>query len=473
MSSYLQTLQKQTNKALTLNGAVANKSSLNDVLDFFSLAGAMRNRPQDAVVLFTKAYFQDKQAAVRCLFYLRDVRGGQGERDLFRVCLNELHKLDYKTWKTVLPFVSEYGRFDDLFGIINQDVADLVQWQLSEDLEKMGKGQQVSLLAKWIPSENTSSPKTRNKAKQLINLIECSPKEYRKKVVALRKYIKLLEQDMSSNNWEDIDYSKLPSQAHRKHIGAFRRHDEERYQSYLDSVKKGESKINTSTLYTYEVFDVIRKDEAAANAMWANLPNYVEHDALVIADVSGSMFGRPMDVSVSLALYFAERNKGTFKDYFITFSDEPELVKVRGNTLSQKLSMIENANWENSTNIEAVFNLLLDAAIKNKENPETFPKVVYIISDMEFNKCTQNPTSTLFDNAKKKFNQAGFELPHLVFWNVDSKQNQLPANMYDNRVTLISGLSQSTFRYVVEGKTPLESMNDIINSKRYEQIVVE
>lgn len=135
--------------------------------------------------------------------------------------------------------------------------------------------------------------------------------------------------------------------------------------------------------------------------------------------------------------------------------------------------MIENANWENSTNIEAVFNLLLDAAIKNKENPETFPKVVYIISDMEFNKCTQNPTSTLFDNAKKKFNQAGFELPHLVFWNVDSKQNQLPANMYDNRVTLISGLSQSTFRYVVEGKTPLESMNDIINSKRYEQIVVE
>jgi hypothetical protein len=480
--SFLDELQKDNNKTLTENSAVTNKSTFNPLLDFFSMAGAMRNDIPTATKLFEKALYTDKQAAMRILFYLRDIRGGQGERDLFRSIMKEVKsKSDKEVYATdiygkVAKLIPEYGRWDDLFSLgIDETIAEIVAEQLIADQAAMRKEKTVSLMAKWLPSVNTSSLRTKHAARQLITRLGISEAEYRRQVVQLRKYIKLLEEKMSANEWPDIEYEKLPSQAQRKHIKAFKRHDEERYTKYLKAAQKGEKKMNTATLFTYEVFDAVQEGHAqAANAMWANLPDYTNgSNALVVADVSGSMSGRPMSVSVSLALYFAEHNTGPFNGYFMTFSDNPQLVKVTGNTLTNRLRMIENAHWDGITNIEAVFETILNAAKKSGAKGDDMPKVVYIISDMQFNMCVHNPSKTLFENAEQRFRDEGLPLPHIVFWNVNAYTGaQTPATMFDNRVTLISGLSQSTFRYAVEGKTPVELMESVINSDRYTPIVV-
>jgi len=467
--TYLDELKKTTNKTKTENNAETNISTLNPVLDFFSQAGAMRDRIEDAVKLFRKAYADEPLLALRALFYMRDIRGGQGERDLFRACLKEVPE---DVLMKNIGQIGEFGRYDDLFSLDLTAIVPFIGVKLADDKAKMDEGAGVSLLAKWMPSENTSSSKTKSLAKKLAKALMMKPAEYRKTLSKLRKYIKLLEQKMSANQWGEIDYEKTPSQAMRKHTKAFKRHDEERFAGYLEAVEKGEKKINTSTLFTYEVFDLIREDEAAANAMWKNLPDYTKDtNALVIADVSGSMSGRPMSISVSLALYFAEHNKGPFSGYFMTFSAKPQLVKVLGKNLAERLQNIENADWDMNTDIEAAFQAILDAAKKNDATADEMPKILYIISDMEFDEATRG-TQTNFERAQEMFAEAGYTLPHVVFWNVDSRQNQTPATMYDQRVTMISGSSQSTFRYAVEGKTPLESMNDILNSERYAVITL-
>jgi len=476
--SFLDELQKGTNKgARTLNGAVTNESTLSPTLDYFSLAGAMRNTPKEAGKLFARAYAADPLTAVRTLFYLRDIRGGQGERDVFYAGFWELATMHSHVAMKLLRFIPEYGRWDELLELTNPVNYPVVVKMIAEQFEKdeaaMAEGKPVSLMAKWLPSENTSSEKTRKQARALAKNLGLTGSQYRRKVVALRKYIKLLEQQMSAKQWGEIDYSKIPSQAGRKHVKAFKRHDEARYTEFLAKAEKGEVKMNTSTLYTYEVFDTIQHDTAAANAMWNNLPDYTNGtDALVLADVSGSMSGRPMSVSVSLALYFAERNKGIFNNKFMTFSERPQVVDVIGNNLEERLRYIENRDWGYNTNLEAAFDAILNAALKSGQGQDGMPKVLYVISDMEFDEACSNPSETIFENAENKFKANGLELPHVVFWNVNAHQVQAPATKFDNRVTLISGSSQSTFRYAVEGKSPVELMNEVVNGERYAQIVL-
>lgn len=479
--SFLDELQKNTNRnTLTENGAVTNDSTLDANLDYFSLAGAMRSRAGDTRKLFAKAYANDPLTALRTLFYLRDIRGGQGERDVFRAGLQELEDISSEVASEVVArnYIGEYGRYDDLLSFRKDStlatMGEFIKKQLAEDEANMNAGKSVSLLAKWLPSENASSKTSRKQALAIAELIQLKPSQYRKKIVALRKYIKLLEQQMSNREWSEIDYSKVPSQAGRKHVKAFMRHDEERYREFLGKAEKGEVKINTSTLYTYEVFDLVKNGQnEAANTMWANLPDYTNGtDAIVLADVSGSMTGRPMSVSVSLALYFAEHNKGIFHNKFMTFSDNPKVVDVVGSNLTEKLRFIENRKWGYNTNLEAAFDAILKAAVDSGQGQDGMPKVFYLISDMEFDQAASNPSETIFENAQNKFKAAGLKLPHVVFWNVNARQDQAPATKFDNRVTLISGSSQSTFKYAVEGKTPIELMNEVINSERYSRIII-
>jgi hypothetical protein len=353
---------------------------------------------------------------------------------------------------------------------------------LRRDQEALVKGDSVSLLAKWLPSENASSIASRKAARDLAARLGMSNKEYRQRVVALRKHIGLLEQSMSDNAWSEIDYGKIPSQASRKHNKAFGRHDHDRFAEFIGAVSRGEKTMNAGTLFTYEIVDVVRKgQDAVADALWKSLPDYTNgNNALVVADTSGSMgsieyaysANQPIDVSVSLALYFAERNTGAFKDHFLTFSERPQLVKVLGNTLTEKLRNISTANWGMNTDIQAVFNLLLKSAKAAGATADDMPKVIYIISDMEFDRSSRNSDKTAFENAKKQYEKAGFTLPHIVFWNVNARNTNVPVTKNEGNVTLISGLSQSTFRYVVEGKTPLQSMLDVLNGERYAQIVV-
>jgi hypothetical protein len=484
MGSFLTALQSEgTKTARTENGAVTHSTTTNAVLDFFALAGAKRNDIAGAKTLFRKAFAEDRQLAIRALFYLRDIRGGQGERNLFRVLFKELIRMDLSVAEQVLPWVPEYGRWDDVVSFYNfngLNVLDMITDQFYKDIEAYEKGESISLMGKWLPSENASSANSRVMARQIANDMGLSNRDYRKATVKLRKRIGLLEQKMSENEWSSIDYGKLPSQAGRKHVKAFKRHDESRYDSFLNRVIEGKEKLNAGTVATYEVFNTVRAgNDKAANAFWKSLPDFTNgENALVVADTSGSMWSvisgstKAIDVSTSLALYFAEHNTGPFKDYFITFSEVPSLVKVTGNTLTQKLDNIGTAHWGFSTNIEAVFDLILKAAKRAGANAEDIPKVIYIISDMEFNSVHGGTNETNYEVAKAKFDAAGFQLPHVVFWNVASRNENVPTTAAANNVTLVSGLSQSTFRYVLEGKTPVQSMLDILNSERYAQIVI-
>lgn len=484
--SFLNALQAQgTKNARTENGAVTHSTSTNSVLDFFALAAAKRGDWNGAKTLFRKAYQEDRQLAIRALFYLRDVRGGQGERDLFRMLFKELIRMDVSVAEGVARWIPEYGRWDDLvsvYGMIPDVASGLIGKQFVADIKSYEDDGSVSLMGKWLPSENASSQNSRVMARQIAADLELSNREYRKAVVKLRARIGLLEQAMSNNAWSQIDYSKLPSQASRKHVKAFKRHDENRFDTFLNGVLNGSEKINAGTVATYEVVDMVRGgSDKAANAVWASLPDYTNgSNALVVADTSGSMYSRigtgtttALDVSTSLALYFAEHNTGPFKDYFITFSERPALVKVIGTTLTSKLKNISTADWGMSTNIEAVFDLILTSAIAAGADATDIPAVVYIISDMEFNSVRGGTNETNYEHAKRLFETNGFKLPHIVFWNVASRNNNVPATAAANNVTLVSGLSQSTFRYVLEGKTPVESMMDILNGERYAQIIVE
>lgn len=463
--TYLNQLGSSMNKeARTENGAVTLRTSNNPLVDFFALAGATRKNHELGIDLFKKAFAFDRQSAIRVLFYLRDIRGGQGERALFRNCLAYLAEHEKEVSDKIVQFVPEYGRFDDYFGLQIETFLPI----LKEQLEKDKVSDTPSLLGKWMPSENTSSKKTQTLARGMMSALGMSSREYRKMLSALRKKIHLVEQDMSKKEWGVIEYGKIPSQASLKYRKAFGRNDGKRYTAYLASVTKGEEKINTSTLYPYQVYEAVGTQ--GAEQLWANLPDYTQgKNAIVVADVSGSMSGRPMSVAVSLALYFAERNEGQFKDHFITFSSNPHLQKIVGTTLRDKMNSIERADWEQNTNIYRVFELLVNTAITNKAPSHEMPETIYIISDMEFDECGQQ---TNFEAIDALYKNTDYKRPNLVFWNVNARQKQVPVSSQDKNVTLVSGYSPSAFKLAVENKTPEELVMHIVDSDRYAQIVI-
>lgn len=459
-------MYKNTSYGSTENGALTFTRSGSSLLDFYAQAGAMRNDVGKALDLFQKAFAEDREKAIRILFYLRDVRGGQGERKLFRVCLQWIGETFEDVFEKIVGFVPEYGRYDDLF-FDNKKCFSLIREQLDKDL----KSETPTLLAKWLPTANASSPSTRAKAKAIAQGIGMNDIEYRKKVREIRKNIKVVEELMSANKWNEVKYETVPSQANRIYKNAFKKHDEERYNSFIDKAEKGEVKINASTLYPYQIYNSVNSDYSKTlEALWNQLPDYTQgKNALVVADVSGSMSGDPMSVSVSLALYFAERNKGQFNGYFLTFSDNSKLQKVQGKTLREKMYSLEMAEWGGSTNLQSSFEVILNSAIQNNVPVEEMPETIYIISDMEFNYCVN---VTNFDGIKSKYEQSGYKLPNVVFWNVNARGSNLPVQKDESGVALVSGFSPVIFKMAIENKTPEQVMLDTINSERYSKIVI-
>lgn len=475
----IKSLQDSLNKTTTQNGAVTNLSSKNPLLDFFAMGGSTRNTPELGIDLFKKALAFDKVNAIRTLFYFRDVRGGQGERQLFRNCLKILANEYPDELIKVIDYIKEYGRYDDLLAILDtgiesvtEAVMTLIKVRLTEDMFKHMADEPISLIGKWLPSENATSKETKRLAKLIRKGLGMSPKDYRQVLTKLRSIINIVETPITEKKYDGIDYSKLPSQAGFKYRKAFKKNDTERYAKFMEKVEKGEAKINAGTLSTYQIYDAVKRgdDVIALDVMWNALPDYTRgNNALVVADVSGSMMGTPMSMSVSLALYFAERNKGQFKDYFITFSSEPRLQKVVGNNIREKMNSIERADWHMNTDLEKVFTMILQTAIDNKVSEDEMPKTIYIISDMEFDSATDGGTN--FDQIDEMYIKVGYKRPHLVFWNVDAKQKQVPVTVGQGGTSLVSGSSQSTFKLVVEGKTPEETMMEVINSERYCKIL--
>lgn len=475
----------------TQNGALANATTGNPVLDFFSRAGGMRGQDITAVYDFAKAYGYNPELARKLLFWLRDVRGGQGERSLFRSCLRYLcdnHPTDVIVNAHLIP---EYGRWDDVLVLLDYDATfptavEMIRKQLFADLES--KDGNVSLCAKWLPSQNASSKKTRTLAYQLQMALNVTPRTYRKILTMLRKDIGILETRLTQKNYTGLRYDRVSSQAMKKHGRkgkAFLTHDPVNFTDYLSAVKTGTKTIKAGTLYPYELVKHYTDNahlmhyrygepDATIEAQWAALPDMPGHNGIVVCDVSGSMNTgakiAPIHVALSLAIYMAERNDGRFHNHFITFSERPEVQKLVGNTLLEKVQNLNRANWSVSTNIQAVF----DALLRWPGDVKDMPDAVYIVSDMEFNVATRNNNQTNFETIRQKFERAGVKMPLLVFWNVNAKSGQVPATQHANGTILLSGASPNTIRTLLTGGieavldlTPLSGMLEVLNGKRY------
>lgn len=477
-------LQKTMNAtAVTENGAVSNLTTNSALLDLFSQIGAMRTGggAGNRIAQFNRAVSEDNLLAMKILFHARDVRGGSQERETFRIFFKNLVTTNPNLVAKNLHLVPEFGRWDDLWCLLDtqfkNQVIDLIKSQLVND----AKSEKPSLLAKWLPSENTSSSATRKLASVIRISLNLSPRDYRKVLSDLRSKINIVEKMMSTNKWENINYEHVPSKAAMKYRKAFGKHDQERYGAYITAVINGEKKIKAGTLFPYEIvgkFLQSAKDDPTAEALWKNLPNYFgdnSDDSLVVADVSGSMCGIPMQVSISLAMYIAERNKGVWNNKFITFSTNPVFNMLNGKTLRERVFNLHRADWHQSTNIERVFDLILKTAQDNNLKNNEIVKRIFIISDMEFNAASGGANhSTLFRVISDKYKSAGYTLPTLVFWNVRSAREQFPMSLDDTNFQMVSGCSPSILQYMFTNvrESAYEKMLTVLNSERYSTITV-
>jgi len=481
MTTFLNALENELNTTTTVNGAKAYKSTGSRCLDLFGKIAACRNDVAQAMKLFSLAFAEDPETATRILFWARDIRGGQGERKIFRELFQELVRSDATIGAKLVSLIPEYGRWDDLLSLENTLVWDtalnMIKAQLTADLNTEVENP-VSLVAKWLPSVNASSKNSRRLGRKIAATMGWNAREYRKALAALRTRIRIVEQAMCAREWERIDYSKLPSRAGFMYRKAFAKRDGDRYQAYLNSVEKGEAKINAGTLYPYEIVDKYltgrETNDQTLNLMWEALPNYMdgqEFNGLVVADVSGSMRGTPMAVSISLAMYISERNTGIWKDKFLTFSSCPELQTVTGATIASRIRNLSQAAWQMNTDLQAVFNLVLNTAVKNSVPESDMPRKLIIVSDMQFDRCCSGASVTNFEAIRIKYAQAGYSMPELVFWNVNSYEN-VPMKMHDTGTCLVSGCSPSTLKSLLTGKvvTPIDTMKDTVYTERYDAI---
>ncbi|MDD6344684.1 MAG: DUF2828 family protein, partial [Oscillospiraceae bacterium] len=431
---------------------------------------------------------------MKILFFARDIRGGLGERRFFRIAISTIADFNIESARKNLSLIPEYGRWDDMLLLydtkVQSDIINIIKNQLEEDTKNMNENKEVSLLAKWLPSVNTSSNKTKELARKIASDLGMNECTYRKTLSALRKYIDILESRLCQKDYT-FDYSKQPSKAMLKYRKVFLRNDKERYSAFLDNVAKGNANLNTSTLYPYEIVRKITgnnwwgvcvamsDDEKKSLDVTWNALSDIENaqNAIAVVDGSGSMYcggnPQPADVALSLGIYFAEHNKGAFKNHFITFSMNPKLVKVKGKDIYEKVEYASSFNECANTDIQAVFDLILKTAVKNKTPQKELPETIYIISDMEFDDCAMDGKKrfTNYETAKKKFEEKGYKLPNVVFWNVNARTMQVPVTMHESGTALVSGASPQIFDMVKSGNiNPYAIMMDILSSERYSAI---
>ena len=480
-------LKQEANKTVTENGAVTHMTTESDCLDLFATIGALRRESDSEIVTrFVRANSENRDIAMKLLFFARDIRGGLGERRVFKVILKWLANNEPATVRKNILHVAEYGRYDDLLCLMGttceKEMLDVLKAQFEADTEALKNGGEVSLLAKWLPSVNASSAETVLCAKKIARHFGMNDASYRKALVALRAHIRIIVNNLREKDYS-FDYAKQPSKAMYKYRKAFIRNDGERYSQFLDKVTTGEAKLHASTLMPYEIItpffrrNVSDEERKAINTTWISQEDLGDtENALAVIDGSGSMYGgadpMPATVALSLGIYFAERNKGAFKNHFITFSETPRLVEIKGEDILDKVRYCHGFNEVANTNIQKVFELILDAAKKNSVPQDELPKKLYIISDMEFDYCAEDASLTNFEYAKKLFAEAGYALPEIVFWNVASRNRQQPVTKNEQGVALVSGCTPRLFEMVASGTMdPYTFMLEVVQSERYAKIV--
>lgn len=494
MNTFMNNLENMTNFGYTENGELKHNTTRSAVMDMFSLCGAYRHRSDDDCILaFKKAFEENAELAMKCLFYLRDIRGGQGERRFFRVCFKWLANNYPKTAKKNLDNVSEYGRYDDLIYTclgtkIESDMLAFITHQLALDVDC----KTPSLLAKWLPSENASSQTTKATANVIREYLGMTHKQYRKTLSILRARINVLERLMSSNQWDKIEFDKIPSKAGLIYKNAFARRDiiAKKYEAFI---KSDDIKVNAAALYPYEIVAEATKnmsyygygsisdiERAALDKYWANQKDVLNGKPLkmlCVCDTSGSMTGRekmaPINVAIGLSMYAAERMSGPFKNHYISFSSRPQLINIEGVDFYDKVRRIYKTNLCENTNLEAVFTLLKNAA--RNANVEDMPDQIVVISDMEVDRMTtgawrnENQICTGMERIRKEWAAAGLKLPRLVYWNVDARSNTFLD--FGPDVSFVSGASPAIFEQIVTGKTGWDLMLKVLMSDRYKAVV--
>lgn len=514
-NKFVAAIENEVAWKLTENGLDALNTTFDANLDLFSTIGALRSRADKEIeTMFMKAYVEQPLTAMKILFYARDIQGGLGERRVFRIALKWLALNRTKDVIANIENIAKFGRFDDLYVLVDTEAEkamfDFIKRQILSDVENMAAGKPISLLAKWLKSINTSSRESVRLGRLTAKALDMSERTYRKTLTTMRSYIDVLEKKMSANDWQKIDFNTVPGGAMKKYLTAFHKHEGERFSEYIDAFKSGkkitvtkadgtvvekEAKINTKHLFPYEIVEKympnglgyylnVRPD---LEAMWDGLKDWIdgaEANVIVVADTSYSMRGRPLATSIGLGTYFAERNQGPFHNKYMTFSSRPSWIQLKdGMTLADKLRVVPNI--VDNTNLEAAFELILKVGVDNQLTDEDMPKSLVIITDMEFDACvvdnrcrntysyrTSVGNMTFYDKMKAKYAAKGFNLPEIVFWNVDARQNTYHTQKNTKNVRMVSGQATSVFKSLIDGKkhTPYDFMLEVVYNERYDSV---
>lgn len=518
MEALTKVIDEHNNVSITENGAVGYKTTNSKLLDLHFMVSSLRRKPDSEIYsLLEDAYEEDKENFIKWVFYVGDVREGLGERRLFKLGMEVIcsHCAAKRTMFTkLLELVPEYTRWDNLLHFMTVDthfeneVMDIIKNQLTEDMNNFNEGKPISLLAKWMPSVNTSSKETVSLAKTIANNLGLTPRQYRKALSNLRTKLNIVEQKMSANKWEDINYPSVPSKANLIYRNAFLKHDEERRREYISSVLNGTAKINSTVTFPHEIINKMKsnwysndvEERNTYQAMWKALPDIVKGNGntICVCDTSGSMVCRisnsgtttAFDVASALSIYFSERCSGPFENTFITFSTTPSIVKFddRADIFAKYKYMKDNSIVAN-TNIAAVFALILETAKLNELDQSELPENILILSDMEFDSCATTehnynnnswwsisslvpPTPALFTTIANEYAKEGYKLPRLIFWNIASRTGTIPVKTNDLGVTLVSGFSVNTMNMVLSGELdPYKNLINQLNTDRYKPVI--
>jgi len=489
---FLNTLKNETNYGYTENGAVKHNSTLNAVYDMFALCGAYRTRSEaDCILMFKKALAEDETLALKCLFYIGDCRGGQGERRFFRVCFHWLCNEYPEVARRNLEFIPTYRRWDDVLYScdgtpVMEDALDFIKRQLVLDMEC----KTPSLLAKWLPSENASAAETKRMGNIVREHLGMTHKQYRKTLTYLRQLINIVETLMSHNMWDKIEFDKIPSKAGLIYKNAFARRDiiAKKYEEFA---KDKTTTVNAGTLYPYEIVEkAIRAHRTSlddptrlmVNKYWENQKDYLNGEPckmLCVCDTSGSMtWGSgaavPINVAIGLSLYCAERVGEPFKDHYISFSSRPQLIETKGVDFVDKVERIYKTNLCENTDLVKTFDLLRDISLKVA--PKDRLDTVVVISDMEIDDATWRTgefydgesTATEMEKVRKQWESYGLKMPRLIYWNVNARNDTILD--FSPNVSFVSGCSPVIFEQILSGKTGMDLMLDKLLSDRYKDI---
>ena len=466
--SFKSAVLNTTVAARTTNGMKAIKSTLSNTTDLFFRIGASRGK--DITAQFEKAFQENSDIALRIAQWARDARGGAGERELYRQVLKHLEKLhtDVLLSTRILQNTAEIGRWDDLLIFTNAEVKAKAFGMIKEALDA-GNG----LCSKWMPRKGPVSV-------ELREAFGWSPKYYRKRLVELTKVV---ETQMCSKQWNEINFSHVPSLAMSRYSKAFGKNASDAFTEFKTKLKSGDKsvKVNAGAVYPYDITKNVKYgDSGLADEQWKALPNFIG-DAMVlpVVDVSGSMSTPAggyasksgvscLDVAVSLGLYCADKNTGAFKDLFLTFSTDSKFVHLTG-TLSQKMAQMNRSDWDMSTDLHKAFEEILRVAKSNDVPAKDMPQVLLIMSDMQFNSCTRYDDSVM-QMIRRKYTEAGYEVPQIVFWNLNAADN-VPVKFDTKGVALVSGFSPAIMKSVLaadmDGFTPEGIMKKAVMSDRY------